>query len=280
MTATLTRPIWTSEYELEIVDKLISEYAPHIPVKREAPRPIQTQTELENFCRFRIGGAAHDLFIVQVCAKVIDQIATDDPDLQLFLSRQLGDDGAHAQYTIQRVQALSEHDPLPLVQQHVKNHWEFMGDLPIRDWFGFIAFELHYELHIVASLILNKRLTKINDPDSASFAVEKILPDEAFHRLGVVREWQRKYDKASPQEKNEFAAKLIEADEEGQRRRNSYLKSHWDITHRALGYEHEAEGIEVIYDAWRREVLAYLLDIPVSQLPKLVSVSEASILVN
>ncbi|GJD19834.1 hypothetical protein RIVM261_047900 [Rivularia sp. IAM M-261] len=91
-----------------------------------------------------------------------------------------------------------------------------------------------------------------------------------------MREWQCKYDKASPQQKAEFAVKLIEADEEGQRCRNSYLKSHWEITHRALGYEHEAEGIEVIYDAWRREVLAYLLDISVSQLPKLVSASEVN----
>lgn len=229
MTATLTRPILTSEYELEIIDKLISEYAPHVPVKREAPRAIQTQTELENFCRFRIG-AAHDLFIVQVCAKAINEIATDDPELQLFLSHQLGDDGAHAQHKRLRVEALSGHDPIDEIQQQVKKHWQFMGDLPIRDWFGFLAFELHYELHIVASLILNKRLTKINDPDSTSFAQEKILPDEAFHRLGLVREWQRKYDKASPQEKNEFAAKLIEADEEGQRRRNSYLKNYWEIT--------------------------------------------------
>ena len=275
MTATLTRPIWTTEYELEIVDKLISQYAPHVPVKQET-RPIETQEELDNFCRFRIRGAAHDLFIVQVCAKAINQIATNDPELQLFLSRQLGDDGAHAQHTRLRVEALSGHDPIDEIQQQVKKHWEFMGDLPIRDWFGFLAFELHYELHIVASLILNKRLTKINDPNSASFAVEKIIPDEAFHRLGVVREWQCKYDKASPQQKAEFAVKLIEADEEGQRCRNSYLKSHWEITHRALGYEHEAEGIEVIYDAWRREVLAYLLDISVSQLPKLVSASEVN----
>ncbi|OKH41316.1 hypothetical protein NIES2101_34545 [Calothrix sp. HK-06] len=274
MTTTIS-PAWSTDYELEIIDNLINNYAPHIPVKRDVPRAIETK-ELDNFCRFRIRGAAHDLFIVQVCAKAINQIAIDDPELQLFLSHQLGDDGAHAQHTRLRVEALSGYDPIDEIQQQAKKHSRFMGDLPIRDWFGFLAFELHYELHIVASLILNKRLATINDPDSASFAVEKILPDEAFHRLGVVREWQRKYDKASPQEKKEFAAKLIEADEEGQRRRNSYLKEHWEITHRALGYEHEAEGIEVIYDAWRREVLAYLLDIPVSQLPKLVSVSEVN----
>ncbi|MEH2119233.1 hypothetical protein [Nostoc sp.] len=48
----------------------------------------KTDEERENFYRFRVAGAAHDLFIVQVCAKIIDSFA--DLELQLFLSRQIG----------------------------------------------------------------------------------------------------------------------------------------------------------------------------------------------
>lgn len=272
MTATLTRPAWTTDREIEIFDKLIAKHAPHIPLTREHdPRPPANEEELENFYRFRIGGAAHDLYIVQVCARAIDKLIPD-PDIHLFLSRQIGDDGAHAQATRDRVLALSGRDPIDDIQQQVQNHWDYMGDLPHRNWLGFMAFELHYELHIVAMLLVNSRTTKINDPVTASFAAQRILPDEAVHRLGVIAWWQRKYDQASPGEKAELAAQLLELDEEGQRRRNAYLKEHWQINHRATGSE--IKGLDVIYDAWRREVLSYLLDIPISSLPQLVSVSQ------
>ncbi|BAY49564.1 hypothetical protein SAMD00079811_71930 [Scytonema sp. HK-05] len=271
MTATLTRPAWTTDLEVEIFNKLIDKHAPHLPKTRlHDPRPPATQEEIENFYRFRVAGAAHDLFIVQVCAKIIDQIP--DPELQLFLSRQIGDDGAHAQNTRERSHALSGYDPIEEIQKQVQKHWDYMGDLPIRNWQGFLAFELHYELHIVALLFLNSRTSKINDPESGKFAAERILPDEAYHRLGVVDWWQRKFDQASPAEKSELVAQVLEADEEGQRRRNPYLKEHWQITHRAIGSE--IDHLPVIYDAWRREVLSYFLDIPISKLPKLVSVND------
>jgi hypothetical protein len=47
-------------------------------------KPPETKAEIENFYRFRVAGAGHDLFIVQVCAHIIGQIP--DPELQLFLS--------------------------------------------------------------------------------------------------------------------------------------------------------------------------------------------------
>ncbi|MEH2246956.1 hypothetical protein [Nostoc sp.] len=271
MTAILTRPAWTTELEVEIFDKLIDKHAPHIPKSRQQdPRPPVTPEEKENFYHYRVAGAAHDLFIVQVCAKVIDQIS--DPELQLFLSRQLGDDGAHAQNTRLRAQAISGYDPIEDIQKQVQKHWDYQGDLPIRNWQGFLSFELHYELHIVALLLLNSRISKINDPESAKFATQRILPDEAVHRLGVVDWWQRKFDKASPSEKKDLVAQVLEADEEGQRRRSTYLKDHWQLAHRAIGIE--VDDLPVIYDAWRREVLSYFLDIPVSKLPKLVSVND------
>lgn len=201
MTATLTRRPWTVEFETETIDRLIDKHAPQIPKKRlHEAKPIQTKEELENFYQFRIGGAAHDLFIVQVCAKIVNQIP--DPELQLFLSRQLGDDGAHAENTRRRVEALFGHDPIEDIQKQVQKHWDFMGDLPIRNWLGFLAFELHYEHHIVVTAILNRRLSRLYDPASANFATERIIPDEAFHRVGVVEWWQRKFDKASPARKS------------------------------------------------------------------------------
>jgi hypothetical protein len=94
---------------------------------------------------------------------------------------------------------------------------------------------LHYELHIVAQLILNSRTATIADPETSKFASQTILPDEAAHRFGVLAWWQSKYDKAAPAQKTEMAAQLLELDEEGQRRRNPYLKEHWQIVHLATG---------------------------------------------
>ncbi|MEH2036148.1 hypothetical protein [Nostoc sp.] len=79
MTTTLTRPAWTTNLELEIFEKLLDKYAPHIPKKRYLRRATPTQEprspddeERENFYRFRVVGVAQYLFIMQVCAKIID----------------------------------------------------------------------------------------------------------------------------------------------------------------------------------------------------------------
>ncbi|BAY17843.1 hypothetical protein NIES21_36850 [Anabaenopsis circularis NIES-21] len=84
--------------------------------------------------------------------------------------------------------------------------------------------------------------------------------------------WQRQFDQASQAEKEDLIAQALEADEEGQRRRNSYLRNHWQLSQKAIGVE--IDNLPTLYDTWRQEVLSYFLDIPVSKLPKLVSVND------
>jgi hypothetical protein len=271
MNTTLMRPLWNSDLELEIFEKVTNQHAPKLSKKRlHETKPPQTPEEIEKFYRFRVAGAAHDLFIVQVCANVIGQIS--DPELQLFLSQQIGDDGAHAANTRRRAREIAGRDPIQDIQKQVEKHWDYMGDLPIRSWQGFLAFELHYEMHIVASLLVNGITSKISDPESAEFSKNRIKPEEAMHRVGVVNWWQRQYDQVSSSAKADLAVQVLELDEEGQKRRNPYLKEHWQLTHEAIGTD--ISDLPIIYDAWRREVLAYFLDVPVSQLPQLVSVND------
>ncbi|MEH1766743.1 hypothetical protein [Nostoc sp.] len=74
MVASLSKPVWTEEYETEILNKLAAQHAPYLlNLEKVETRPPETQEEMENFARFRIAGAAHDLFIVQVIAKAIAQ---------------------------------------------------------------------------------------------------------------------------------------------------------------------------------------------------------------
>ncbi|HEY9622221.1 MAG TPA: hypothetical protein V6C78_17825 [Crinalium sp.] len=273
MTTTLTRFTWSFEWEVETFNRLLAQYAPHIPLKKTGDsRQPETVDEWDHFYRYRIAGAAHDLFIVQVCARAIADLFSDHPDVQLFLSRQIGDDGAHSIHTRQRVFELSGHDPVAEIQQQVQWHQEYLGDLPTQSWLSFLAWELHYELHIVAILLLTSRLTQISEPESAQFASDRILPDEAVHRRDVVTWWQREYEQASPGQRSTLATELLRLDNEIQRRRNSYLKDFWHRAQRALGFEVPEFG--VIYDAWRKELLAVLLDIPVEQLPTLVSIND------
>lgn len=273
MALTLIRPDWTTEFEVELFDRLIAQYAPHLPTQRvvDEPRSPATETEWEAFYQYRIGGAAHDLFIVQLIAKVLHQF-NDEPEWQLFLSRQIGDDGAHATATRQRVWDLSGQDPTEAIQKQVQWHWEYLGDLPFQGWVGFIAWQLHYELHIVAILLLTSRLTQISESESSRYATERILPDEFVHRLGVVQWWQAKFSHATPAEKSTLSAQLLALDEALQQRRNPYLKDFWQRAQRALGFE--IAGFDVIYDAWRRGVLAYFLEIPAEDLPRLVSLND------
>lgn len=273
MTITLTRPTWSLEWEVETFNRLLAQYAPHVPLKKTGePHPPETTEDWDRFYRYRIAGAAHDLFIVQVCARAIADLFSNNPDVQLFLSRQLGDDGAHALHTRQRVFELSGNDPVADIQNQVQWHRDYLGDIPNRNWIGFLAWELHYELYIVAILLFTSRLTQISEPESAQFASDRILPDEAVHRQDVVAWWQREYDQASPGQRTTLIAELLDVDNEIQRRRNPYLRDFWQRAQRALGFA--VPEFEVIYDAFRQEVLAVLLNIPVEQLPPLVSIND------
>ncbi|BAY08239.1 hypothetical protein [Calothrix sp. NIES-2098] len=274
MTATLSKPTWNAEYETQLLDRLVAEYAPNLPiVDRSQTRPPQTPEEIANVGQYRVFGAAHDLFIVQAIAKAIGPII-DDLHWQLSLSRQLADDGAHALDSLLRAQELLGYDPVDEVNQLIQEQWEGLGDLPIRDWLGFAAFQLHYELHNVGTFLLNGKVGRIKDPQTSSYFAERVLPDEAVHRFAVIDWWKDRYDRASANEKAELASQFLEVDEEFQRRRSPILKKYyWQKAYLSAGIDYIPQ-VGAIYDAWRREVLAYLLDIPIDQLPKLVSVDD------
>jgi hypothetical protein len=249
------------------------QHAPHIPLEKEGePHPPETADDWDNFYRYRVAGAAHELFIVQIVAKAITHLFPNNPDVQLFLSRQLGDDGAHSLHTRQRVLELSGRDPVEDIQQQVQRHWNYLGDIPTRNWIAFLSWELHYELYIVAISLLASRLTKVSEPKSAQFASDRILPDEAVHRQDVVAWWKREYEQASLGQRATLIAELIEVDNDIQRRRNPYLRDFWQRAQRALSFE--VTEFETIYDAFRKEVLAVLLEIPAEQLPPLVSIKD------
>ena len=59
-------------------------------------REAQSVTQHAALAQYDISASAHDLYIVQVVARALAEPFTQDFDLQVILSRQLGDDGVHA----------------------------------------------------------------------------------------------------------------------------------------------------------------------------------------
>ncbi|KAF3889592.1 MULTISPECIES: hypothetical protein [Nostocales] len=262
MTATLTRA-WNVEFENETLNKLIGKYAPHVPLTREqASRPPLTEEEKDNFYQYWAATGGHDLSIVQAASKAISLIS--DPDLHLILSRQIGDDGTHAIAFRQRVIALTGRDPIDDIRKEAERHWEFLEDVPYRNWLGFIAWELHYEHHILPQVWFNKLTSKIGDAVLAKQSSERFTDDEAIHRVTIANWWRKKFEQASPNERAELAAKLLELDEEIQQRRAAYIKQRWLDAENFNGAN--IKGIESVYDDWRSEVISYLLDLPNPQL--------------
>ncbi|MDX2270340.1 MAG: hypothetical protein NW237_00090 [Cyanobacteriota bacterium] len=256
MIATLA-PVWNTEFEKKTLDRLIDQHAPHFPKSRQgAVRKPITAEETDRFYTYWAGTAALDLFIIQACAKGIGLI--DDLEFQIFLTRQIGDDGAHAQAYRERIQAVTGRDPIEDMQREAKRQWDLMGDLPYRNWLGFITFEIHYELHVVPTMVLNSRLATIGDPELSHQGADRFLPDEALHREGVAAWWRKRYRQASVHEKSELREQLLALEEEGQQLRQEELWQRWRDVRLASGLNNT--GIEKIYDGWRSEVIRYLFD--------------------
>ncbi len=225
MSTTLTRT-WSVEFEKETLEKLFSKYAPQVSLTREYPtRAPITKEEKDHFYQYWTATGGHDLFIVQAASKAITLIP--DSDLHFILSRQIGDDGAHAIAFRERIIAVTGRDPIDDIQTEAQRHWEFLEDIPCRNWLGFVAWELHYEHHILPQVWFNKLTSQIGDAVLAQQSNERFSDDEAVHRVTIANWWRQKFEQASTQERAELAAQLLELDEEIQKRRAAYIKQRW-----------------------------------------------------
>jgi hypothetical protein len=267
---------WNAALEDEIFTRVAARHAPNLPPKAlQEPRPPETAEEVGHVVEYIARLCAHDTFIVQVCAKAIDRLVPD-ADFQHKLARQIGDDGHHAVLARNSLQVLTGRDQIDQIEAYTREHWDLLGDLPHRDWFGFAAFQLHYELHIQPRLKAESRTAKVRYRElsknfKSHYAAEDEAGDELVHRIYVVEWLQKKFSEATPAERIEWRGRLLGADEEVQRRLNPYLR--WRLQNGGLAWQADTENSVALYDAHRREVLSYLLETPLEELPELVSLA-------
>ena len=270
MSITGSRPAYTGAFEEALFDRVVRQYAPNIPLQRTSPpRDAATPEERDALVDLYVWSTAHDLFIVQLAARAVDRLFHEDPDFQLVLARQIGDDGAHAWATRERITALSGWDQIARVEKSIAGHWDRVGEIAIGSWQGFLAWELHYEHHILPKVLVRRRTTQIADLPFRTFAEERVVPDEEFHRIKITEWWLRKFDAAFPAQRQEWIAQILEADEAIQHNINPYLRDSWALTERSSRID--ADNHVALYDNFRREILSYHLDIPLASLPALTS---------
>ena len=247
---------WNGQFEEALFLDVARRHRPDFPAKLATPpREPRNDDELAAVADYYTKMASHDLFIVQVVAKAIDTLFRDDPHFQLILSRQLGDDGAHAVIGRERVTELTG----------VTRCRKSTGSSPRTGRASAIsrcatsqafAFEWHYELHILAKLWIQRKTGRIGDSAMREHGENRIRPDEEWHRVQIVQWWFDTLKALPAAERDALIDRVIAADEETQARLDGYL--HDEYAHTAHVFGADIAEYRAIYDDWRREILSRL----------------------
>jgi hypothetical protein len=242
-------PAWTLEREKQLLQDLADEVGFFVPSEKVGSRPPRTAEERELFYEHWTYVGALDLFIVENCAKGIGHAR--DPAFELFLTRQIADDGFHAQRFREQVAEVSGRDPLRDMERHARHQWEVFGDLSAQSWEGFLAFEIHYEIYVVPSFFVSRKAT-IADPRLSELGAERFFPDELYHRSWIIGWWKRFLAGAGRDQAADAVARLRALDDEGEARRADELVRRWQRAEAATGADHT--GFDRLHRAWRAAV--------------------------
>lgn len=267
---------WDASFENALFNEVIAVAAPHLPPSPPGTtREPETAAEIAEVVEFTSRLAAHDTFIVQAVSKAIAHLSFDT-DFELKLSRQVGDDGHHAELARHRLATLTGSDQLPVIEAYIDELWQALGDLPYRDIYGFLAFQLHFELHIQGRLKAEGRTARIKygrKPDEVlDYAAGNEADDELVHRINIV-DWVKAQLAALPTQevRRAWIARVIAADDELQRRLNPYLRHR--IANAGRAWQSDLTNVTGIYDGYRRRVLSHLLETADDSLPELTSLA-------
>src|ERR1700677_4713062 len=110
---------WDAAFEDHLFNSVLRRVAPHLPdTPPTGLREPRTAEEIAEAAEFTARLAAHDTFIVQAVSKAIARLDFDT-DFHLKLSRQVGDDGHHAELARERLVELTGSDQLPRIESYI-----------------------------------------------------------------------------------------------------------------------------------------------------------------
>jgi hypothetical protein len=247
-------PTWTKEWEERTINGLAESLGlaiPERPLGAIPPEPGDASAAYYS-CYSNVAGL--DQFIFASCAHGMSLV--DDVEFQLLLTRQIGDDGSHAQRYREVVAKGTGKDPLAAIDAAAGYQRELVGDLTGQGLAGFLAFEISYELYTAPEFLILGRTARVSDPDLLVSGAERFGPDEFVHRQGVA-DWLRGYLRSlAPAAAAEFVAQLRQVDEELWQRRSPDIDGRWTVAAEATKADYVT--IRALRGAWRQEVHAFL----------------------
>jgi hypothetical protein len=239
-------PAWNLDFERRLLDRLIKEHTPALSGVTPTVRPPATKEEKARIADYFTTIAARDVFIFESTALGIGVVK--DPALQILLTRQIGDDGTHAEIMRRAIERLTKRAPILQIKQRTEQQWEIVGDIPHRGLLGFLAFELEYELYVVPDIVLGWKTTRINDPELHQVGNDRFLPDKAFHRQLIVA-WIRSFlAHLSERQREETVAAVLAYDRKFRNRLAPFYAALRRLGESATG-AHPVAGVEAVSEA-------------------------------
>jgi hypothetical protein len=247
-------PTWTKEWEERTINGLAVALGLSIPERALGTTPPEPGDQSAAYYSCYASVAGLDEFIFQSCAQGISLV--DDVEFQLLLTRQIGDDGSHAQRYRDVVAKGTGSDPLAAINAAAGYQRALVGDLTGQGLAGFLAFEISYELYTAPEFLILGRTARVSDPDLLVSGAERFGPDEFVHRQGVA-DWLRGYLRTlAPAAAEEFVAQLRQLDEDLWQRRSPDIDRRWTVAAQATRADYAT--IRALREAWRREVHSFL----------------------
>jgi len=246
--------VWTKEWEKATIIGLAETAGYAVPERPLGTRPPTPGDGSAHYYACYSSVAGLDQFIYQSCAKGMALI--DDTEFQLLLTRQIGDDGSHAQRYREVVAKQTGADPLSAIDKEARHQRDLVGDLTSRGLAGFLAFEISYELYTAPEFLVLGRTARVSDADLLVSGAERFGPDEFVHRQGVANWWRVHLASLPADEAAELSDELRRLDEELWRRRSDDIDERWHVAEHAT--EADYALIRAIRTAWRRQVHSFL----------------------
>jgi len=247
---------WTRDWEQGTLVALARDAGHHIPESRGVSSPPSVLADAADYYEYYVGIAGLDHFIFQSCAHGLNLV--DDPEFQVALTRQIGDDGAHAQRYREIIQKRTGHDPVKRIAQKAIEERELVGDITGGGLAGFLAFELSYELYTAPEFMVIGRTSRVEDPDVESIATERFGPDEFVHRRGIANWWNRHSATLSQLELEDLEGALLSADDALWWRRKESLAARWKWAKEVEDADYDI--VAAIKDRWRTVVHQFLFE--------------------
>jgi hypothetical protein len=247
-------PSWTKEWEQASILRLAREAGFEVPARPMTTRPPSPGDDSAYYYACYSSVAGLDKFIYESCSSGMNLV--DDTEFQLLLTRQIGDDGSHAQRYREVVAKGTGSDPLPAIDAEARRQRDLIGDLTSQGLAGFLAFEISYELYTAPEFLVLGRTARISDADLLVSGAERFGPDEFVHRQGVANWWRSQLASLSPTQAAELSEQVLRIDEQVWKRRSDDIDRRWKIAEHATQANYPL--IRSIRERWRDVVHAFL----------------------